>query len=240
LNCAEAEPLLGAYLDRELDLTNSLAIEHHMGGCPRCAEQYAALERLHSEMAAADLEYRSRPGWKVKLGKASRSWLTGWRIAPVLAAATACVLILLSPWRLTSPDSETSRQVVDNHIRSLSGSHLVDVPSSDRHTVKPWFQGKTDFAPTVPDLSAEGFPLMGGRLDILRQQRVAALVYKRREHVINLFVVPGERQSEPHETWDSGGYHVLGWAQKGFRYWAVSDVSPADLRAFADLFESRL
>ena len=229
MNCAEAEPLLGAYLDRELDLQGSLAIERHIDSCVQCAAQFRALERLHAETGGAALDYTPRPDWRVRIGAASEApgfrWArSGWPVWAALAAA--CVLLVLAPWRQASPEPEIAREIVDNHIRSLSGSHLVDVPSSDRHTVKPWFQGKTSFAPTVPDLAADGFPLIGGRLDILQQQRVAALVYKRGEHVINLFIAPLDRRTEDPKTWDSGGYHVLSWVRGGFGYWAVSDMNP--------------
>ena len=128
------------------------------------------------------------------------------------------------------------RELLDGHLRSLAAAHLVDVASSDRHTVKPWFQGKVPFSPPAPDLSPEGFPLLGGRLEVMRERRTAALVYKRREHVINVFVgeaLPPNRRAEQQ------GYHVNCWNARGLDYCAVSDLNSAELAEFTRLFTSR-
>jgi anti-sigma factor RsiW len=128
-------------------------------------------------------------------------------------------------------------EVTANHVRSLMVAHLVDIPSSDRHVVKPWFTGKLDFAPSVSDLTEHGFPLIGGRLDYLDRKAVAAVVYKRREHVINLFIWPapqgeaGESRPVTHQ-----GYHHLRWNDSGMVYWAVSDLNDRELHEFALLF----
>jgi anti-sigma factor RsiW len=126
--------------------------------------------------------------------------------------------------------------VVANHVRSLLASQLVDVVSSDQHTVKPWFDGKIDFAPEVRDLSANGFPLVGGRLDYLDGKTVAALVYHRNKHPINLFITPAltSRSTSPTAT-NRRGYNVLAWTNNGMKYWAVSDLNQAELREFTDL-----
>jgi anti-sigma factor RsiW len=168
-----------------------------------------------------------------------------WRWRAVYAVP-ALALVLLAAALVVGVNVRRARnqqiagELADLHVATMASPTPVDVVSSDRHTVKPWFQGKTNFAPTVPDLSANGFPLVGGRLDVLQQQRIAALVYKRQEHVINLFVVPVDSRSESPGKWDAGGYHVVSWVRNGFRYWAVSDVNADDLWTFADLFQSRL
>jgi anti-sigma factor RsiW len=124
-------------------------------------------------------------------------------------------------------------QVVSSHIRSLMANHLTDVISSDQHTVKPWFSGKLDFAPVVKDLSSKGFQLVGGRLDYIADRPVAALVYKRRQHSINLFVWPSpQADSSPH-TMTIKGYDVVNWTQGHMAYWAVSDLNAAELNDFA-------
>ena len=129
-----------------------------------------------------------------------------------------------------------AEEVISSHIRSLLASHLLDVPSSDQHTVKPWFDGKLKFSPPVQDFTTQGFPLMGGRLDYINGREVAALVYHRNKHIINLFIAPSESgRTEAVQSSAKDGYNVLHWARDGFEFWAVSDVSAGDLRAFADL-----
>jgi anti-sigma factor RsiW len=144
---------------------------------------------------------------------------------------------LLQTTRAARTDAIVS-QVVANHVRSLLASQLVDVVSSDQHTVKPWFDGKIDFAPEVRDLSANGFPLVGGRLDYLDGKTVAALVYQRNKHPINLFITPeptGRSTSPTVRT--RRGYNVFSWTDNGMKYWAVSDLNQAELREFTQLFE---
>jgi anti-sigma factor RsiW len=115
----------------------------------------------------------------------------------------------------------------------------VDVPSSDQHTVKPWFQGKTSFSPPVPDLTEHDFILIGGRLEVIHQQPAAAIVYRRRQHVIDLYVSPSAGADSKPELRNLGGYHLLHWTQDNMSYWAVSDVDSNDLRTFADLIRAR-
>jgi anti-sigma factor RsiW len=127
-------------------------------------------------------------------------------------------------------------QVVANHVRSLLAAQLVDVVSSDQHTVKPWFDGKIDFAPEVRDLSANGFPLVGGRLDYLDGKTIAALVYHRNKHPINLFITPAPTsRSTSTTTTNRRGYNVVAWTNNSMNYWAVSDLNQAELREFTEL-----
>jgi anti-sigma factor RsiW len=130
-------------------------------------------------------------------------------------------------------------ELVSAHIRSLMADHLVDVATSDQHTVKPWFSGKIDFAPPVADFTASGFPLVGGRVDYIGGRPVAVLVYKTRQHLVNVFVWPadGEGDEEP-RLLAREGYHLLQWQQSGLTFWAVSDVTPDDLQRLAQLFRT--
>ncbi len=162
-----------------------------------------------------------------------------------LAAAIVLAAIIASSFlpRLWQPraDQFLATQLIASHVRSLMASHLTDVASSDQHTVKPWLDAKLDFAAPVVDLSSEGFPLIGGRLDYLDNHAVAALVYQRRKHFINLFVwptTPGD--SKEQKMVERQGYHLLHWSDGDFNYWVVSDVNASDLQKFKQLFEGQI
>jgi anti-sigma factor RsiW len=227
---------LNPYLDGELQVSEVLVVERHLAECAVCRGQYAALEHLHEEIAAARLDYDppQRLQEKLRPRRQSPKVRVSWRWGAGALAAAAMVLIALT---IPRPDS-TGREVLDGHLRSLLSAKLVDVPSSDRHTVKPWFQGKIGFSPDVPDLSQVGFVLVGGRLDVIRQQRAVALVYQRRDHVINLFIVDDGGQSGSGAS-ESQGYHLISWADRKQSYWAVSDLNMRELEDFAAAFRHR-
>lgn len=246
MTCLEAGPLLHARLDNELDMASSASIDLHLSECRACGARYAAMANLRQEITAADLAYAPRAAFERKLAdqflrepKSRFRWWSGnWFNASVMAAAAACVVVLilaLPILRINTESNATAAEILDNHLRALQTVHPVDVPSSDQHTVKPWFQGKTDFSPPVPDLSKDDFILVGGRLEVIHQQPAAAIVYRRRQHVIDLYVSPSVGADSKMELREMGGYHLLHWMQGNLSCWAVSDVDPTDLRAFADL-----
>jgi anti-sigma factor RsiW len=180
--------------------------------------------------APADLRDRIR----VAVRRADRQAGGPWRW---IAMAASILLAVSLGWNIMLRQSLTSRAgtIADNifasHVRSLIGTHLLDVPSSNQHTVKPWFNGKLDFSPDVRDLAAQGFTLIGGRIDYVSDRPVAALVYQRRQHVINLFIWPSAR-SDRHTEVARNGYHIVHWNSGGMAWWAVSDLSTGELRQF--------
>jgi len=170
-------------------------------------------------------------------------WETSWNwLALAAAIIFAAIIAFTFVPRLQRPgaDQFLATQLIASHVRSLMANHLTDVASSDQHTVKPWLDTKLDFAPPVVDLSSEGFPLIGGRLDYLDNRPVAALVYQRRKHFINLFIWPGETgAARPTMAMSHEGYQLLHWADPDFNYWAVSDANANDLQTFKQQFEAQ-
>ena len=259
MSCEEYDTLIHGYLDGELDLLNSLRIEAHLPECASCARTYESQRALRSAMSGAKLYFKPpndlaerihvalHEGKKAE-GRASSSvWRVRkpmpWRISwPWMSLAASAVLVALVAWRFgsvtsrPSPEDLLAQEVLASHVRSLMANHLTDVPSSDQHTVKPWFDGKVDFSPPVKDLSGDGFPLLGGRLDYLEDRPVAALVYQRRKHFINLFIWPSAEHSRK-KSMMRQGYNLFHWMQSGMTYWAVSDLNWTELQQFVQLFQ---
>ncbi|GJE46434.1 zf-HC2 domain-containing protein [Methylobacterium soli] len=260
-SCGQEATSLNALLDGELDAANSLRCETHVAQCPACAAELERLRALRARLARDGIAWRAPAALRARIlttlaeeaGRAARDgnatpaqtqapdrWAarlraaaTRWGGVPAgLALAASLALAVL----VTRPDEgpDLSSQLVSGHVRSLLASHLTDVPSSDQHTVKPWFSGRTDFSPPVVDLDARGFTLVGGRLDYIENRVVAALVYRRRKHVINLFLWPSDGRRPRASARE--GYNILGWQQAGLSYWAVSDLNAVELKEFQDDF----
>lgn len=236
--------LLHAYVDGELDLVNNRETERHLQSCADCRETEKAIRELRGVLSSEATAFRApahlRRNVRATLRREARSTqqtLSPWMMFATGAACAAAIFgFVLFQMMLTARTDAIVNQVVANHVRSLLAAQLVDVVSSDQHTVKPWFDGKIDFAPEVRDLAANGFPLVGGRLDYLEGKTVAALVYHRNKHPINLFVMPAPTSGSKSPTFATRrGYNVLSWSNNGMSYWAVSDLNQAELREFTDL-----
>jgi anti-sigma factor RsiW len=271
MNCSEAEVLIHALIDGELDAGHAREVEAHVATCADCAKKLAAFRELRQAMTAADLKdkapaaLRARIEAALPLPQASaraadavvvpapaarslnrRFFVGGFALGSALSGAIAATFVLG-----VFNDERQQRiagEVVSAHLRSLQPGHLTDVETSDRHTVKPWFNGKLDVAPPVIDLTALGFTLIGGRLDDINGETVGAIVYRRRNHVINLFVAPaqgasqgaqGARRQEPTSR-TRHGFNVLHWQEGGLDFWAVSDIAAGELDEFGQKFRAGL
>jgi anti-sigma factor RsiW len=247
MNCQEAKNLIDAYGDGELDAPHSLAVESHMRECANCSSLQRQRQALKSTLAGEGLHFKLPPGLRrqvvTELRRTVRpeprpSFWALWR-SPIGAVAFAAVLLffLLSlPGRFSS-SRQLVEEIISSHARSLQANHLMDVASTDQHTVKPWLDNKLDFAPPVKDLATNGFPLTGGRLDYINGHSAAALVYMRHQHIINLFIWPvTTADSARGATVTIRGYHLIHWTSSGMMFWAVSDLNEKELALFADEF----
>jgi anti-sigma factor RsiW len=249
MTCEEAEILLHALIDGELDAGHAREVEEHIAGCPACAAQLAAYREMSQAIAAADMKYTAPPALRRRIeaslpqpqvrAPSRRSVLRGFALGSAVSAmaATGLVAIVLRDDDRQRIESE----IVSAHLRSLQAGHLSDVISSDQHTVKPWFNGKLDVSPPVIDLTTQGFTLIGGRLDYVDARAIGAVVYKRRAHVINLFVAQTantEHHAAKIETLQ--GFNIRRWSDRGLNFWAVSDIGADELAEFGDKFEAAM
>jgi anti-sigma factor RsiW len=258
--CKDNELLLHAYSDGELDLVRTIEIEEHVKTCASCAQELREQQTLRKGIRSANLYHHAPESLRARIIASagaenprgagnSRSvgppWRAARRSSPAfewLAVAAAILVALtlgirLVPGVLNARQGDlVAEELVASHIRSLQPGHLMDVVSTDQHTVKPWFDGKLDFAPPVRDLSDQGYPLIGGRLDYVGGRNVAALVYQLRKHYINVFVWPeGVQQARLPGLVSRQGYNVICRASSAMRLCGVSDVSADDLRQFMDI-----
>jgi anti-sigma factor (TIGR02949 family) len=241
------EAQLDAYLDGELAAVDAGELEAHLARCPDCARfrdgrlalRAAIKARVPAFQAPDALRERVRAGLRASVEATTprpRPAPVAWRW---LALAASLAVVALGGWRLglsRAGGQALADQVLASHVRSLMPGHLTDVISSDQHTVKPWFNGKLDFSPPVYDFSGRGYPLIGGRLDYVGGRPVAALVYRRRQHLVNVFLWPATQgpAGGPSVTLRQG-YHLLHWTTRDYVYWVVSDLGTAELGEFAGL-----
>jgi anti-sigma factor RsiW len=256
VSCELTQRFVPCYADGELDLVRTIEMETHLKDCPVCAQILENQQEVRSAVRRSSLAYAAPPVLRDRIQSSLRASIRvtvqerkikwpSMQIWQWAGAVAVLVLFSLSGWQLTarlrppSSDRRIAEEVLSSHVRSLEANHLMDVVSTDQHTVKPWFDAKLDFSPPVEDLASDGFPLLGGRLDYVEEREVAALIYKRHEHFINLFVWPNPTGSRPTQAIESRqGYDIMRWSRDGFLCWAVSDVNASDLAKFARLLEN--
>lgn len=240
--------LINAYIDEELEPGLFAAVAEHLADCWQCAQAYSRIMEQQEAIRSLNLYYEApaalRESVRQALRKATAQEIIvqhrdfAWRW---LAIAASFLLAVSLAWNLTRlqsrvPERELLAQnVLSSHVRSLIGTHLLDVASTDQHTVKPWFNGKLDFSPEVRDFAAQGFPLVGGRIEYIAERPVAALVYRRRQHVINLFTWPSTSSDAIIEHFARNGYNIAQWSNGSMTYWAVSDIPASEVQQFEAL-----
>jgi anti-sigma factor RsiW len=254
--CPDWQDRLQGLIDGELDAAHTAEVEAHLATCDACSEDYAQAMQLRAALRGEGVRARAPDRLAARLdaailaaaaptavsaAKPASPWrrldraLWGAGGAGLALAACAVLAVAIVPAMRTN---DLEQELVAGHVRSQQAGHLIDVVTSDQHVVKPWFGGKIDFSPPVVDLADQGFPIVGGRLDYIGKRTVAAIVYRRGRHVINLFVWPGSAP-EPGESKPGDGYTLLHWTRAGMTFWAVSDVNEKDLQTFRQLLQAR-
>jgi anti-sigma factor RsiW len=248
MTCDEAKILLHALLDNELDAGHAREVEDHIASCPACAAELATQREMQRVLADTKLRYTAPAGLRARIEASlpqpqrqpsRRSVLRGFAMGSAVSALAASGVVAVV---LRQDDQQRIlSEVVSAHLRSLQAGHLIDVVSTDQHTVKPWFNGKLDVAPPVIDLTAQGFTLVGGRLDYVDARAIGAVVYRRRQHVINLFVAQtASTEHRPPKTQTMQGFNCRRWGERGLNFWAVSDIGSDELTEFVDKFEAAI
>jgi anti-sigma factor RsiW len=248
MTCDEVKPLLDAHLDEELEAVERGALDSHLENCSACARDLESLKNVRHAIrgtmpyyqAPAQLRDQVRFALRGAAYVDNRARRNVWRPWGAMAAAIGVCALLSAPFVVNSRNQSrlVAEELLSAHERALVG-RSVDVVSSDQHTVKPWFNGKLPFSPPVTDLRAEGFPLEGGRVDYAGEHPVAALVYTRRLHRIDVFIWPAEGEKAPPERFAWNGFTEISWSRDNFLFTAVSDLNSAELTAFTRLLRNQ-
>jgi anti-sigma factor RsiW len=244
MNCCDE--LISGYLDKELDLSLNVEFEQHLAACQHCSEICATLRTLKNAIRSQAPYYPTPARLERAVGEVLRknaeperiTFRQGlaWRSFAIAASVLLAASITWNAAGFRHAQREAIAQtLIASHIRSLMGNHLLDVASTDQHTVKPWFNGRTDFSPEVQDFGLQGFPLVGGRLDYVDGRAVAALIYRRRQHLISLFTWPTSSAYAKESQFARNGFHALQWSDGSMTYWLVSDLDSAELSEFRRL-----
>jgi anti-sigma factor RsiW len=252
MECQVSQKVMSAYVDDELDCSSMAQVAAHLAVCPVCTNacehllgfrraiktrgtRYSAPGHLTQRIKNLLLEEKRRAGRRPRIP----STCINFGIATAASMAIAFTLMLYSA--VPSKTQRIEHEIVASHFRSLLPDHLADVASSDWHTVKPWFAGKLDFSPPVHDLAQEGVALIGGRLDYIDERPVAAMAYRRLQHVLNVYVWPDKSHSMgPMQVTSEQGYQLIHWTQSDMNYWVISDMDAQELVGFARLLRSQI
>jgi anti-sigma factor RsiW len=241
--CVDHEQLLGGVVDGELVAANIVMIEAHVARCDDCREELERLQALRNLLRADGVRHIAPESLSRRIAAlpelapkaANENRIPRW-LGPALGGALAASLAMIA-FLPPAGTSAIDEELVSSHVRSLQPGHLTDVQTTNQHIVKPWFNGRIDFSPPVPELADQGFPLAGGRLDSIDGKTVAAIVYHRRLHTVNLFVWPAENAAE--RAFMKDGFAVKEWSRNGLRYAAISDIPAQELDQFKALFIQR-
>ena len=247
MNCSRE--LIEGYMDEELDRGLQTTVAEHLADCRRCSEVYSQIIEQHTAIRSLAPYYTAPVALQESVRKALRKAAAKeteaerrhvpWRW---IALAASVLLAISLSWnfsrlKLGAPERDVIAQnVLSSHVRSLIGTHLMDVVSTDQHTVKPWFNGKLGFSPTVKDFASQGFPLVGGRIEYVADLTVAALIYRRRQHVINVFTWPSTPSDAKQNHFARNGYNAVQWSDASMTYWAVSDIPASEIEQFRGLW----
>ncbi len=263
MNHEQAQNLLPAYVDKELSLSEVVDFERHFNSCTKCQLEYQEQARVSTLIKNNALYFEAKPELAeriesvitVDLSKAfpqkiqghfwnlnwPGSWDGIWGSKGAIMASLAALIISTSLFFATpSAQEKLTEELTASHIRSLQANHLSDVISTDQHTVKPWFNGKLDFAPPVIDLTATGFPITGGRLDYINGKTIAVIIYHHNKHPINLYIWPNTSGDSAMHATARKGYTLVHWATGGMNYWAVSDLEATKLVSFAEKLQAQV
>ena len=247
MNCELAQTTVHGYFDGELDAVRSAEFERHLEGCAECQTALEGIESLRTRLRQSNLYEHASPQLRERIRKQLAETTSGAGVPAAVArrwflpsfAVLAVAAAFLIAFFVIQPHAQSTRitaELIDAHVRSLQPGHLTDVQSTDQHTVKPWFDGKLDFVPPVSDYSEQGFPLVGGRLDVVDGHNVAALVYSRHKHFINLFVWPyREKESSFVSSGSRLGYNWMTWQSGDMRFCLISDAAFSDIAELKDL-----